>query len=165
MGRGKVTKLFPRELMGVTFESNISANLREMGRVLSEQALRSAARAGALVFYNEMRLRAPVASGQLRDSIYHWHDYLYSTPTRQIYRIGPNKAKAPHWYVVEYGHWRVNAIVNGRPTKQRLKVPVWEPANPYIRPTYDGKVNAALEAAKKRLAERTIEVMREVAAA
>ena len=120
--------------------------------------MRSAAHAGAVVLYDEMRARAPVDQGTLRDSIYRWHDDEYSKDGRQRYVIGPNKGKAPHWHLIEYGHWRVNVVTrlpNGQTvaTTERLPAPVWVPAQPYIRPTFDAKVTAAIDAAKARIGE------------
>lgn len=83
--------------------------LGEFTNRLREKALRSAAYAGAKVFYEEMQHRAEgaeahspnVKSGTLRSAIYHWHDEDASRGgLKQVYAVGPNKRKAPHWFNV-----------------------------------------------------------------
>lgn len=159
---------FQKDTIGISVVSNITESLAALEAGIKEKVLRSAARAGALVFYNEMRQRVPVATGELYKSIYHYHDDKGSTPNRQTYFIGPNKGKAPHWHQVEFGHWQVNVVVrlpNGRlaATKERLETPKWIPANPYVRPTWESKKQAAVTASKVRMGERLKELMRELA--
>ena len=139
-------------------------------------ALRPAAHQGSVVFYDEMKIRAPVETGGLRDSIYRAHVAEKSSGSRQVYQVGPNVSKAPHWHLLEFGHWLYNAFANGRflPSKSNKKLrvkkppsghkavhdlpgaldqPVFVPASPYIRPTFDAKAGAALARAKERFAE------------
>lgn len=150
-----------------TIKRSIAGQVRAIKRELQDHALRSASRAGALVFYNEMKIRVPVKTGTLRDSIYHWHDDEAAKRGAERYVVGPNKRKAPHWHLVEYGHWRVNTIVmiNGKAvaTKERLATPVWVPASPYIRPTYDATVGEAINAARGRLKVAVRESLRDAA--
>jgi HK97 gp10 family phage protein len=145
-------------MASATIRGSLAGKVRALKETVSESTLRSAAHAGAVVLYDEMKLRAPVDQGTLRDSIYRWHDDSFSKDGRQRYVIGPNKRKAPHWHLVEYGHWRVNVVVrlpNGQivATKERLQDPVWVPAVPYIRSAFDAKVHSAIAAAKARLGE------------
>lgn len=165
--RRKQTKLFPKAMVSMSLESNLKEGLQRLEQAVQEKVIRPAAYAGARLLYDEMRLRVPVDSGELYGSIYHWFDDKRSTEMRKIYAIGPNKAKSPHWHLVEYGHWRVNVIVREGsrwiPTKERLPDPKWVPASPYIRPTWDGKSQAAMTAMKTRMSERMREVMREIA--
>lgn len=165
-GRAKTTKLLPKQLVGMNVESNMSEGLKKFERDIREKALRSAAHAGAIVFYNEMRQRVPVDEGTLFGSIYRYHDEKKSTDTRQVYAVGPNKGKAPHWHLIEYGHWRVNKLVKNEAgkwvaTRERLESPIWVAAAPYIRPSFDGKVNESIRAMKLRLSERIKEIQRE----
>lgn len=142
-----------------------------------QAALRPTAHAGSIVFYDEMKIRAPVASGKLRDSIYRAHVAGKSNDQRQVYQVGPNTSKAPHWYVVEFGHWLYNAqgdngyyLRSKSDKKARVKnppagakavhnlpgaldEPVFVPAVPYIRPTFDARGTAAVSAMKVRFAE------------
>lgn len=117
-----------------------------------ESIIRKAAGAGAKIMYDEMVLRAPVRDekyktgkkrkppGQLKKSIYYWWDKDTSGKNRALYRIGPNTKKAPHWHLVEFGHW----------DKGKTH---FTPAHPYIRPTFDAKSKEALAASRKKLNE------------
>lgn len=135
---------FKKDSLGISVLSDVAEGLKRLEEGIKQKVLRSGARAGALVFYNEIRLRVPFATGTLYDSIYHWHDDKKSTPTRQIYAIGPNKKKAPHWHWVEYGN-------------------IHMAAKPYIRPSYTGKQAAALAAMNARMSVRMKELLAELA--
>lgn len=177
-GRSRKIVLFPRETVSVTVESNMSEGIRRLAAEIQEKVLRPAAYAGARAVYDEMRLRVPVRQGTLYEAIYHWHDDKRSTQTRHVYMIGPNKAKAPHWYNVEYGHWRYNMFGGGRWLRSKskpnargpsahdlpgaLQTPVWTPANPYIRPTWDAKGGDLPKIMRARMSERMREVLSEI---
>ena len=155
--------LVPKDsVVGMSMTSSASGALAQFAAEIRSKALRPAAHAGAEIMYREMRLRVPVHEGQLYSAIYQWHDDKRSTDTRQVYVVGPNKVKAPHWHLVEYGHWRVNKVVRvgGRliATKERLETPVWVPAKPYARPAFDARVQAAVQAMLKRLKERVDDI-------
>jgi len=134
-------KLHAKESFGIVFDNNISASLRNFADEVREKALRSAAYAAASVLYVEMKARTEVMkdTGELHDSIYHWHDENKSDKNRQVYAIGPNKQKAGHWHMVEFGT-------------------VKSAAQPYIRPTADGKMTEAMDAARNRLSEKIAEL-------
>lgn len=157
-----------RSAVTMKIHGDMKGALRKLGGEDMTRALRSGVYAAAKVLYTDMLLRVPIHEGGLVDAIYHWHDDKLSTATRQVYRIGPNKAKAPHWHLVEYGHWRRNVVYRDKrtgrmiATRKRLEVPVWVPAYPYIRPTYDGMIGNAMSAAKIRLKQRVGEFMRGV---
>lgn len=128
-----------------------------------DTCLRPAAHAGALTFYNEARLLVPVKEGVLRDSIYRVHSESLSTRTTQAYEVSWNHSKAPHGYLVENGHWRVNELVrteNGTwiATKNRLKTPVRVPAHSFIRRAFDNQADAAVAAAQQRFTDRFQEI-------
>jgi HK97 gp10 family phage protein len=166
--RASRQQLFPKNsLVGITVTSNAGAALRQFADEIRQKALRSAAHAGAEVMYAEMRLRVPVDEGTLYGSIYQWHDENRSGFNRQVYVVGPNKKKAPHWHLLEYGHWRVNVVIRDGSrwiaTKERLPQPKWVPAVPYARPTFDSKAAVAVEAMKLRLAARIEEIKAEMA--
>jgi hypothetical protein len=165
--RPNAPQMFPKSLVQMSVSSSAIEGLRALERGIKEKVLRSAAYAGAVVFYNEMRLRVPVNEGTLYGSIYHYHLEKQSHANRQMYAIGPNKKKAPHWYNVEYGHWRVNVVrrQGGRwiATKERLPEPKWVPGVPYVRPTFDAKKQAAIAAMNVRFEQRLREVMSEIA--
>lgn len=136
------------------FRGSLAEKIKALGKG-AEEALRPAAQAGAQVFYDEMRQRVPVAEGVLRDSIYQFHLDRKSTEQKHTYVVGPNKSKAPHWHLVEFGHWQPYAVVmiDGqlKTLKDRpLPAPVFVPAVPYIRPTLDATAVQAVEAMRER---------------
>lgn len=183
-GRSRTVRLFESAGVRVTYEGGIADAINKLRAGVKKDVLRPVAYAGARIMYDGMRRVVPVHSGDLYGAIYHWHDDKRSTDSRQIYWIGPNKAKAPHWYNVEYGHWRYNRIVNGRAMRSKsssgrrvaepgvmdtsvhdlpgaLDAPVWVPARPYIRITYDQNITSALGAMKRRAGEKLRELMTE----
>lgn len=125
----------------------------------ANRALRPAARAGALVFYGEMQIRVPVDDGILKDSLYHFHDDKRSHTGRQVYLVGPNKGRAPHWHLAEFGHWQPYTVVKLEDgtyftmKDKPLATPQWIPAVPYIRPTFDARSTDAVDAMRRRYAE------------
>ena len=127
------------DAFSIRLTGDLSESLRQYAEEVKQKALRPAAYAMANVFYTEMRMRAPVHSGLLRDSIYHWHDDKRSTADRQIYAIGPNKRIAKHWHLIEYGTVKMAA-------------------KPYVRPTFDSRAASAVDAGKRRLAEKLQEL-------
>ncbi len=167
-----------RDAIGIGFDdSAIVRGLHELADKVRGEVMIAGAAAAARVLADEMKQQVPEKSGRLRDSIYRYYDEKRSGPGRQIYLIGVNKRLAPHWHHIEYGHWRYNKIVNGRPMKAKTKAnaknktpgvldpaiydlpgalsrPVWVPAKPYIRPAYDAKINPALQAALARMREK-----------
>lgn len=149
------------------FRGSLAEKVKALGKG-AEDALRPAAQAGAQVFYDEMKQRAPVDDGlrsgavpeaTLRNSIYQFYLERKSTESRHVYVVGPNKSKAPHWHLVEFGHWQNYAVARmpdgmvktllNRP----LIEPVFVPAYPYIRPTLDAKAVQALEAMRERFTQ------------
>lgn len=151
-------------------------SLRQFADDLQGDYLRSGAAAAARVLQDEIQQQVPVQSGLLKQSIYRYWD-RGSTTGSQVYHVGVNKKTARHWHHIEYGHWRYNKIVNGRPMKAKIKPnaknktpgvldpaiynlpgalakPVWVPATPYLRPAYDAKIDEALQAGLKRIGAR-----------
>lgn len=163
MARRSQTKLFNVRGSAIAVSGDMSGALQNWAKKIQDQATRPASRAGALVFYHEMRQKVPVGETQnLYNSIYHAYSPEKSINGKQVYHIGPNKTKAPHWWLVENGHWRVNVVlrVNGRwlATKERLPAPVWVGPTPYIAPTFDGKVRESIAAMRTRLKEKITEI-------
>ena len=152
----------PDSRSGARMTSSLSSALARLNDDMQTKVLRSAAHAGAQVLSAELELRIPVDDGQLKAAAYRWHDDKQSSAGQQVYAVGVNKKKAPHWFNVEYGHWRINAVLrlNGRwvPLKARLPQPVWTPAHPYLRPTWDAKAAEAVQAMKDRAAARIREL-------
>ena len=132
----------------VTFDdSALLAKLQVLeGKLLA--AVRPAVAVAAKVIYDEVRLNAPISEkahstrgkkqtyqpGNLQDSIYRVYSKTGSTETYAKYQIGYNVKKAFYTRFVEYGTVR-------------------SPAYPFIRPAYDAKKEAALQAAKSKFLE------------
>lgn len=126
--------------------------------IASQDQIRAAAQAGAQVFYDEVRHRAPIGAdglhyfygqnkvygpfspGNLRRSIYQVYSKDKSSETRATYhiswntRIGAAIAYAPYGGMVEYGTSKAAA-------------------KPFIRPAFDAKANEALKAAQAKFEE------------
>lgn len=160
--------------MNVTMNlaGDLSQSLEQLADGMREHVVRSAARAGALVFYDEAKRQAPVHDGapregvhpgQLRNAIYHAFADAKSGELVKVYEVSWNAAKAPHGHLIENGHWRVNKLVQGSDgrwiaARERLERPVWVPPVAFIRRSFD-RANAAVEAMQRRAAERTAEVL------
>jgi hypothetical protein len=146
------------------FEGDIAARVGEFCERIKSEAIRPAAHAMALVLYDEMRARVPLKMGTLQSAIYRWFDEKESGPDIKTYLVGVNKRKAPHWWVVEHGYWRRHAVIKLASGEwvtiksQPLKVPVYVPAQPYLRVSVDAKLAAAVEAGRRRLAEKIQEI-------
>ena len=148
-------------------DMQLSGNLREslekLEAGMKEHVVRSAAHAGAKLFYEEARLRAPVYDGkakkgikpgQLRDSIYRVFSEGKSSDTTKIYEVSWNARKAPHGHLIEYGHWLVRGNGKLGPAQRIGRVP----AIPFIRGSFD-RAQDAINAMRDRATERTAEVL------
>jgi HK97 gp10 family phage protein len=110
--------------------SGLSAELDKLGQDAAE-AVRPAAQAGAQVLYDEVKVRVPVRTGTLSQSIYQVFSKDNSASKNAVYHISWNAKKAPHGHLVEFGTSRA-------------------PARPFLRPAYDAAVASALKAANER---------------
>lgn len=174
-GTRKAQFYAPDSKSGARVTVSMADALAQYREEVQQRAIRSALYAGARMLYDEMKIRAGGYGGKysgplsykypkhekkradtLQSSIYHYYDKKQATATRHVYVIGPNKREAPHWFNVEYGHFRVNKIIvndDGTiiPTKERLPAPAWVPARPYIRPTWDSTGASAVQAMLAKL--------------
>ncbi|CAG9184273.1 HK97 gp10 family phage protein [Cupriavidus respiraculi] len=152
-------------------KGDLVASLEALDAAVQEKVVRSAAHAGAVVFYEEARRLAPVYDGpprphikpgQLRDSIYRAYAEKQSDLQRAVYQVSWNAYKAPHAHLLEYGHWRINKLVKlpdgWRALPDRLDIPVWVPGVAFIRRAGD-RAEAAVEAMRQRAAQRLAEVL------
>jgi len=117
-------------------------------RVNLQEAVRPAAQAGAQILYDEVRMRAPISTkahstkgksqtyqpGNLKASIYQVYSKSNSGDSKASYQISYNQKKAFYGRFIEFGTAR-------------------SPAQPFIRPAYDSKKSAALEASKAKFLE------------
>lgn len=141
--------------------SKISAKLDEIV-VAAKEGTRTAAQAGAQVFYDEMRARVPVSDnahffygrnsrktgvryyfepGNLKNSIYQYRLRYYDDGGKTTYVISWNKLKAPYGHMVEFGTSRA-------------------PAHPFLRPTYDAAQGTAVKTVKEVMAQQIKKVIR-----
>jgi hypothetical protein len=167
LGKSKSLQLFDAERSTSRIRGGLAAQIAAFADHVRENVLRSAAHAGALVLYNELAQRAPEGeTGNLKAAIYRKHLGSKSNATRQTYAIGVNKKKAPHWSNVEYGYTQIYvrffshdpANYGWRTDKtKRLKTPYRVPATPYLRPSWDAKGDAALQAMRERMRQRIAE--------
>lgn len=129
-------------------------------------AVRPAARAGALVIYEQVKRnvsKIKVRTGTLSSSIYHAYNERESRPGAAQYDVGWNPRKARHGHLLEFGHLQRYKIVWDKQAgrfvtlrDQPLPVPVRVAARPFVRPAMVVIPNA-LQAAE----DRFIELMRE----
>lgn len=147
-----------RDTVSAALGGDIAGDLAKFTEAIQGKAARAGAFAAATVLYDEMSVRVPTDEGTLKGALYRWHDEDQSADGKQVFAVGVNKRKAPHWHLVEYGHWRHYRLIKigdawvtlrNRP----LDTPEWVPASPYIRPSFDAKISSALLAAKQRMVD------------
>lgn len=124
----------------------LESKLDEIEKAVSE-AIRPAAQAGAQVFYDEVKARAPrsekmhftkgkkksYAPGTLQAAIYQAFDKEGSVPgSTAEYGISWNKKKAFYGRFVEFGTKRM-------------------PAHPFLRPSFEAVQHRAVDAVNERL--------------
>lgn len=168
-GRSKTERLYDTAYFSASYSSDLEQRLSQLERDVVEKVARSSARAGALVIYDEIKIRATLfkePTNTMYNAVYHWFDTKRSTETRKTYMVGINKRKAPHWHNVEYGHWRINVVFTDENTgalialRKRLAAPKWVPAHPFLRPAWDAKRDDALRAMAVRASQRIDELAR-----
>ena len=126
------------------------------------ESVRPAAQAGAQVLYEAVKSnvsRIKKKTGNLAASIYQAYSESQSGPAKAAYHIAPNHKKAPHWWLVEYGHYQRYEVTKDPETgrffthKDRpLATPKHVPGRPYIRPAKD-KMPQAIAAMEARFFE------------
>lgn len=155
--------------MSIEAKVDFSSALAGLERLAGEARVslaRSMAVAGGQVFRDEAKLRAPVETGRLRDSIYLAFRDGKSTDQQVMYSVTWNSKKAPHGHLLEFGHWQPYKVVR-KPDgsyvsvkSQPLPAPKWVPARPFLRPALDAAMSRAREAMLKRGSERLAELLR-----
>lgn len=126
----------------------LAAAMRELPERVAKNALRSAVGAGAAEIRKEAKLHAPVDSGRLKTSIYQKQIREPSGQYKQVFfvgaRNGPKRKKggtkdysqsAWYWRFVEFGTAKMAA-------------------SPFLRPAFESKKEAAIDAIGKKLDER-----------
>ena len=131
--------------MSFNLSINMSAFESEMEQLAdrAERAARPAAQAGAQVIYE--RVKANVAAlgrktGNLDSAIYQAYSANNSNESKAVYHVSWNKKKAFYGQFIEYGTVKMAA-------------------RPFLRPAYDAKKQAALDAAETVLGQKLNEVL------
>ena len=152
---------------------DLAGDLDRFAKNIQDKVVLAGVAAMAKVIYDEVKLNTSGArahggrpldppdsvTGTLHNAIYRVFSPEQSTDEVKVYKVSVNKSKAPHWHLVEFGHWQPYAVVkmpdgNIVTLKNRpLDQPVFVPAVPYIRPTFDATSAQAIEAMKVRYAE------------
>ncbi len=133
--------------------SNVLAGLDNLKGTAYSLA-RSMAVAGGSAVRDEAKVRAPVKTGRLRDSIYLAFKDGQSTESRVVYSISWNARLAPHGHLIEFGH---ALIRGGKAGKGGVNVG-WVPAKPFLRPAYDAVAPRLASIMIERGRERWIEL-------
>ena len=150
---GEVNTLYVQGL------DQLKAALQELPKRIGRNVLRGAIGAGAAVIRKEAQARAPVYTGSvakghpppgtLRRSIYQTQVRELSSDTRQVFRVGVRKGKqfrkqgkkgnlsqdAFYAHMVEFGTVKMTA-------------------RPFLRPAFEARKSAAVEAIRAYLARR-----------
>lgn len=126
----------------------MTQGLNNLNRELQDKAMRKATFDTCTVLYDELKIRVPKSTGNMDDAIYRYR-HENSGAANEFWTVGVNLVKAPHFHLVEHGHWQPYKIIfsNGKfiTTKNKLPAPKWIPPNAFFRPAYDAKINLALE--------------------
>lgn len=154
--------------------SDAFAGLDKLAGPLRVSLARSMAVAAGKVFRDDAKRRAPMGDqgpdeglspypGALKDAIYLAYKEGRSTEAQVVYSVSWNARIAPHAHWIEFGHWRINELVQVEgtgmwiATKNRLETPQWVPARSFMRPALESMrqvaAQAAIERAKVRLPE------------
>lgn len=121
-------------------------------------AARPAAQAGAQVLYDQVKVNVAgigKVTGNLDHSIYQVFSKENSSPVMATYHVSWNATKAPHGHLVEYGHIQTHKVYIGSDgnwytSKTPLEQPRLVGARPFLRPAFDAKGRAAVQAARDR---------------
>lgn len=106
---------------------DIKKQLEAVSDKAKKSSVYAGAQAAAEVIYKEAKVRVPVQSGKLRDSIYQVQSKDNSTDTKAVYHVAWNHRKAPHGHLIEFGTSRA-------------------PAHPFLRPAYEATKQEAIQA-------------------
>ena len=156
------------DFLSIKFDdSALQAKLTEIGGQ-AKAAVRPAAQAGAQVLYDQVKANVGLigkVTGNLDRSIYQVYSNESAEGKRAVYHVSWNKTKAPHGYLVEYGHIQTRKVYIGSDGKwYTSKTPLeggpkLVAARPFLRPAFDAKNRAALEAARDRFVAEVEKVL------
>lgn len=133
-----------------------------------ESLARSMAVAGGKMFRDEAKRWVPVDSGRLKSAIYVVYQPEESRGGVFQYKVSWNASKAPHGYLIEFGHWqnyRIVKLANGdwfTDVTQPLAKPKWVAAKPFLRPAWDIGKGKAASVMVQRGRQRVPELLRDM---
>lgn len=137
----------------MSLDGDIQGQLNKFFGDIADKCYRPATYVASTVLYDEIKLRVPKDTGGLENAIYRYReksDTHINNLNKSTFYVGVNKRKAPHWWLIEHGHWqrRQAILLNGKwvTLKNPLANPKYVPAQPYFRPAIDAKMNEALQA-------------------
>jgi len=157
--------------------SSVQAGLNRLVGPARVSLARSMGVAGGKELRDEAKARAPRHDGTLAEAIYLAFQDDKSNDKTVQYSVTWNKSKAPHGHLIEFGHWRYNKFVDGKPQKSlidgksrgqgpqdhggpgALDKPVWVEAKPFLRPAYDAALGRAKQAMIERARVRLPEIL------
>ena len=134
--------------VSITFDGDLETALDALDDGIKSSVLRSAAHAGAIVFYEEALYLVPYREGKLFNAIYRVFAEDVSTETSKLYEVSWNARKAPHGHLIENG-W-IHKSKDGALVQQ---LPVG-----FIRRAGDRSADA-VKAMEQRVAERLAELL------
>lgn len=145
------------DAFSIKFDSSVLDAALDSMNEQAKKTIRPAAQAGAQVLYDQVKLNVAAIgrkTGNLAGSIYQVYSEDNSTEERATYHVSYNARKAPHGNLVEYGHIQTRKVYLGKDgnwytSKTPLPSPKHVAARPYIRPAFDSKAKAALEASRE----------------
>lgn len=149
------------ESLTISFDHEALDSALEEIEAAALALVRPAAQAGTQVLYDEVVLRVNSMgkkTGALAGAIYQAFSQDNSSAARATYHVSWNARKAPHGHLVEYGHIQTRKVYLSRDGKwYTSKIPLDTPrrvaASPFLRPAYDARSAAALEAASAHYAD------------
>ena len=162
----KAEYFVPNTKAGAAVKTSIADILLRLSEDVQSKVIRSAAYAGARLIYEELQTRVPHGTtGNLAGAVYHKYLDGKSKNGVHAYAIGVNTRKAPHWFLVEYGHFTYfQSYLSSKDGKwhtdktRKLDTPKWVPPNPYLRPTFEATASQAIRAVQQRMVDRLREV-------
>lgn len=144
------------DMLSMKVSGNWAAGLDKLTGDNLAGIIRGGGNAMSEVFQQEAQARVRVKTGTLRNSIYRAYSERRSTPTHAVYEVSWNPRKAPHGHLIENGHW----LVRGGKLKKGGKRVRWIPAQPFVRPAYEARKQAAARAAIERMRVKFSELVK-----
>lgn len=136
-------------LFKVDFDTKeLEKALSKLSQDVREDIAKSAAVAGGQVIRDEAKLRVPVKSGKLKDSIYVAHSEKDSSDKQKTVTVSWNAKKAPHGHLPEFGYW---LVINGK-TIRRI------PGKSFLGAGFEAVQEKAIKAAQDRIKQKLSEL-------